>query len=252
MIDPEKIENAITNNTEAILATHVYGYPCDVAAIDDIAKRHNLKVIYDAAHCFGASLNGKSLFDFGDVSTSSFHATKLFHTGEGGCIVANNPELAHTIYYMHNFGHNGQEAFWGVGVNAKSSELHAAMGLAVLPHIHDITTRRKAISHRYDEALNNLPLQRPTVVSDLQYNYAYYPVLFRDEPTLLKVRDAMNVKNIFPRRYFYPALSHLPYVSGAATPVADDVSRRVLCLPLYHDLSDNDVELVCQTLKDNL
>ena len=251
-IDPRQIEASITPRTEAILATHVYGYPCDVEAIQDIATRHNLKVIYDAAHCFGATYKGRSLVSYGDVSTSSFHATKLFHTGEGGAVVTNAPGLADKVYWMHNFGHNGPEAFWGLGINGKSSELHAAMGLTVLPYIDKLVELRKAVSERYDEALSGLPIKRPTVHQDLQYNYAYYPVIFDSEATLLKVRDAMNAQQVFPRRYFYPSLSTLSYVKTKSTPVANDIASRVLCLPLYHDLSESDVSRIASILKQAL
>jgi dTDP-4-amino-4,6-dideoxygalactose transaminase len=251
-IDPKKIEAVITPNTQAILATHVYGYPCDVDAIDAIAKKYNLAVIYDAAHCFGVKFRGKSLFAYGTVSTSSFHATKLFHTGEGGAIVCNDARYTDKVFWMHNFGHNGQEAFWGVGINGKSSELHAAMGLAVLPHVDDIITSRRQASDHYDALLRGTSLLRPKVVDHLEYNYAYYPVLFPNEAALLRARDAMNREEIFPRRYFYPALSHLPYVTSAPTPVADDVAPRALCLPLYHKIALADVERVATIIKANL
>jgi dTDP-4-amino-4,6-dideoxygalactose transaminase len=144
-IDETKIEQAITDKTTCILATHVFGNPCNVNEIDRIAKKYNLYVIYDAAHCFGVKYKGKSIFDWGDISTCSFHATKVFHTGEGGAAFVNNSELYGKVYYSHNFGHDGPEAFHGVGINGKKSELNAAMGLAVLPYMDEIITRRKEI-----------------------------------------------------------------------------------------------------------
>lgn len=252
-IDPQQIEAAITPRTAAILATHVYGNPCDVEAIEAIAQRYGLKVIYDAAHCFGVRYLGKSLFDFGDVATSSFHATKIFHTGEGGGIFAKDPEVQHRLFYMHNFGHNGQESYWGVGINAKTPELTAAMGLSVLPHLPEIIEARRQVSVCYDEALKGLPLTRPVLREGTEYNYAYYPVLFESEKALVQVRDALNRHDIFPRRYFYPALHLLPYVSPRVSmPVAEDVSARVLCLPLYVGLAENEQEQINAIIRTEL
>ncbi|MDK2771865.1 MAG: DegT/DnrJ/EryC1/StrS family aminotransferase, partial [Flavobacterium sp.] len=159
-IDETKIEAAITSKTSAILATHVFGNPCHVEVIEQIAKKYNLKVIYDAAHCFGVTYNGKSIFEYGDVSTCSFHATKIFHTGEGGCWITNNDDLHQKIYYHHNFGHKNQEEFLGLGTNAKMSELQAAMGLAVFNHLEEIFEGRKKAVQLYNELLQNSSLQR--------------------------------------------------------------------------------------------
>jgi dTDP-4-amino-4,6-dideoxygalactose transaminase len=153
-IDETKIEAAITERTTCILATHVYGNPCDVEAIDRIAQKHKLKVIYDAAHCFGVRYKGKSIFEYGDVSTCSFHATKIFHTGEGGAIFCKDPELFHQLKYSHNFGHKGPLDFHGLGTNGKISELQAAMGLAVLPHMEEIIQRRKKVVDQYNNYFN--------------------------------------------------------------------------------------------------
>ena len=144
-IDETKIESAITSKTTAILATHVFGNPCHVIAIEAIAKKHNLKIIYDAAHCFGVNYNNQSIFNYGDVSTCSFHATKIFHTAEGGAMFFNDDKLGHQLFYSHNFGHNGPLEFHGLGINAKISELQAAMGLAIFPHIKTIFRERKKV-----------------------------------------------------------------------------------------------------------
>jgi dTDP-4-amino-4,6-dideoxygalactose transaminase len=250
-LDASKIKAAITPQTTAILATHVYGIPCDVEKIKAIADKHNLKVIYDAAHAFGVSVNGTPLLNFGDISTLSFHATKLFHTVEGGGIATNDDQLAHRISYMRNFGHKGQEEFWGVGINGKSSEFHAAMGLCVFPHIHDIIARRKKLSELYDQQLQKggITLERPLVKEGTQYNYAYYPVLFETEKQLLSVRDSLNAAYVYPRRYFYPSLHHLPYIlNNREMPVSEDVSKRVLCLPLYYDLTEESVKTICSRI----
>jgi len=247
-LDTKLIERSITETTSAIVATHVYGIPCDVEAIQKIADKHKLKVIYDAAHSFGVTYKGKSILHHGDISTMSFHATKLFHTGEGGSIVTNDDELAHKISYMMNFGHKGQENFSGIGINGKTSELHGAMGLCVFTRIKELIERRKLLSEIYDRKLISLGLQKPVLHKDVVHNYSYYPVLFPTEEKLLQVRDALNAQQIFPRRYFYPSLNKLDYVDNVSMPVADDVSKRVFCLPLYHDLSETEVEMISKII----
>lgn len=250
-IDAAKIEELITPDTSAILATHVYGIPCNTEKIEKIAKKHGLSVIYDAAHAFGVKYHGQPLTNYGDASTLSFHATKLFHTTEGGALITNNEETAHRFSYMRNFGHKGQEDFWGIGINAKNSEFHAAMGLCVLPHVQNIINRRKELSELYDELLlkDGLPVKRPLLREHTDYNYAYYPVIFENEKTLLEVRDALNASFIYPRRYFYPSLSTLPYVNKYKVPVAEDISPRVMCLPLYFDLKAEDVQKTSSIIK---
>lgn len=247
-IDPGKIEAAITENTTGILATHVYGHPCEVKTIGDIAARHGLKVFYDGAHAFGTRVYGHSVFDFGDLSMLSFHATKLFHTIEGGGLVATDPDLRYRIGQLRNFGHTSPTTFDLAGVNGKNSEFHAAMGLAILPHIGDIVAQRRAISDQYDASLSGRIL-RPALHSECDYNYAYYPVIFQSEAHMLRVMAALNAEQVFPRRYFFPSLSDLPYLDQAgATPIADDIAARVLCLPLYPGLMAADVDRICRTI----
>ena len=247
-IDPQLVEESITTQTTAILATHVYGIPCHVDELQRIAMKHNLKLIYDAAHTFGARYKGSSLVSYGDVSTLSFHATKIFHTAEGGAIITNNDQVAHQISYMRNFGHKGQEDFWGLGINGKKSELHAAMGLCILPHLAECIAARKQVCGWYDERLAGSTLTRPLIPEGSEYNYAYYPVLFPTEKSLLRVREALNARQIFPRRYFYPSLTSLPYVSAKHCPRSEEISPRVLCLPLYNGLSENEVGLITETI----
>lgn len=249
-MDPKAIESTITQRASAIIATHVYGNPCNVERINEIATLHDLKVIYDAAHAFGVRYRGRSIVSYGDISTLSFHATKLFHTGEGGAIVTNDDELAHRIGYMRNFGHNGQEAFWGLGINGKGSELHAAMGLVMLPKVPNLIHQRQVTCALYDQLLSDLPLYRPQIRSYTDYNYAYYPVLFENEAALLRARDSLDSCDIHPRRYFYPPLHRLPYSHGAVCPVAEDVSSRVLCLPLYAELERADVETITGIIRE--
>lgn len=240
-IDETKIEAAITPKTTAILATHVFGNPCAIEAIEAIAKKHNIKVIYDAAHAFGVTYNGKSIFEYGDVSTCSFHATKLFHTGEGGAIFCKDAVLNHKLFYSHNFGHNGPLEFFGLGINGKISELQAAMGLSVLPHMDYVVASRKKVVDQYATILDFSKVTPLKIRENTVWNYSYYPVVFESETQLLEVQKSLNEAEIFPRRYFYPSLNTIPYVNGASMPVSESIAARVMCLPLYEGLEEDDV-----------
>lgn len=251
-IDPTKIEAAINKETTAILATHCFGNACDIDAIEQIAQKHQLKVIYDAAHCFGTRYKGKSVFEYGDISTTSLHATKLMHSVEGGLVFAKNKDLLERMAYMRNFGHDGPEKFNGVGINAKNSEFHAAMGLCVLADMDVILETRKEQSGVYDELLKYLSIQKPQIQKDCGFNYAYYPILFKSEVITLKVKKALEAQNIHPRRYFYPTLSSLDYVQSNETPVSDDYASRILCLPLFHELTGEDQQQVADVIKKTL
>lgn len=252
-IDETQIEAAITSKTTAILATHVFGNPCHVEAIEAIAQKHKLKVIYDAAHAFGVTYRKKSIFNYGDVSTCSFHATKLFHTGEGGAVFCTDKDLFHQLFYSHNFGHNGPLDFYGLGINAKMSELQAAMGLAVLPYLDAILAKRKTLYQAYIAGLQNgRALQFQTIRTGTQYNYAYFPLIFPTESILLKVVGALQKLQVFPRRYFCPSLNNLPYVAHRPMPVSESIARRILCLPLYYELTENQVAEISQTVCQNL
>ena len=245
-IDANKIEEAITANTQAILATHVYGIPCDVEKIDTIAKKYNLKVIYDGAHAFGATYKGKSLLSYGDISTCSFHATKLFHTVEGGCVIANDETVAKQLMLYRQFGHVYDEYF-SIGINGKNSEFHAAMGLCVLPQMEKIIADRKKITQQYDKTLSPV-IQRPAMDDALDYNYGYYPVVFESEAQLLRVIENLKQNNISGRRYFYPSLNELPYLQKQSCPVSEDISRRALCLPLYYGLQEEEVKTILDSI----
>jgi dTDP-4-amino-4,6-dideoxygalactose transaminase len=247
-IDPSKIEAAITESTQAILATHCFGNPCDVEAIDKIAKKYGLKVIYDAAHCFGTKFKGESIFKFGDISTTSFHATKLFHTIEGGAVFTQDPELLKQLAWRRNFGHNGPEDFFGVGINAKNSEFHAAMGIVNLVYIEKILEARKRQADQYNEMLNHPMLKKPKIAENVSFNHAYYPIVFETHEMMMKVNQALELEGIFVRRYFYPSLSSLNYVDLQPTPASDSISSRILCLPMYYELSKFEIELICRKL----
>lgn len=214
-IDENLIEAAITNKTTCILATHVFGNPCNVEKINKIAVKHNLKVIYDAAHCFGVNYNNSSIFNYGDISTCSFHATKLFHTAEGGAIFCQDEELFMKIFRAHNFGHTSPETFSGVGINAKMSEIHAALGLVILPHMSSIIDSRKNIVQLYNEKLDFSHLSKLHIREKTDWNYSYYPVIFESEEKLKLIVQKLNNENIYPRRYFYPSLNNLPYVKNS-------------------------------------
>jgi dTDP-4-amino-4,6-dideoxygalactose transaminase len=251
-IDETKIEAAITAKTTCILATHVYGNPCHVTAIDKIAKKYGLKVIYDAAHCFGVNYNGQSIFNFGDVSTCSFHATKLFHTGEGGAIFCQDQSTLHEMKYRNSFGHNGQEEYFGLGINAKMSELQAAMGLSVLPYIDQIIANRKRVCDYYTQNLNFTNLSRLKLRANTKWNYSYYPIIFNSEQELLNIKNILSASCIMTRRYFYPSLTKLPYVeSERSTPVAEDIATRVLCLPVYPSLNESSCKNIVKLINSH-
>lgn len=247
-IDPAKIEEAITAKTSAILATHVYGNPCHVEEIERIARKHKLKVIYDAAHCFGTNYKGQSVLNFGDISTLSFHATKLFHTIEGGGVVSPQAAVLKKLSYLRNFGHEGPENFADIGINGKNSEFHAAMGLCNLTHFDKILQRRKELTQYYDEKLSLLNVTKPRLQEGTDYNFAYYPIIFQSEEHLLSSKAELEKYQVFPRRYFYPSLENLPYVRKVEVPVSASVSKRVLCLPLYYDLSFEEVDMIVRLL----
>lgn len=248
-IDETKIEAAVTSKTSAILATHVFGNPCNIEFIEAIAKKYDLKVIYDAAHAFGVTYKGQSIFNYGDVSTCSFHATKLFHTGEGGAIFCKDDTLLNKLFYHHNFGHKGKENFQGLGINAKMSELQGALGLAILPYIKQLITSRQEAVNSYDELLEKTSIERLKIRSEVQWNYSYYPVIFETESQLLKIIKDLNNQDIFPRRYFYPSLETLPYVKATILPHSTSISKRVLCLPLFYDISHESIQRITATIK---
>ncbi|MBJ6146427.1 DegT/DnrJ/EryC1/StrS aminotransferase family protein [Hymenobacter sp. BT559] len=248
-IDPALIEAAITPQTSAILATHVFGNPCAAREIAAIAAKHKLRVIYDAAHAFGTSYQGRSVLHQGDISTLSFHSTKLFHTIEGGALITHDADLANKIAHMRNFGFHGPDTFQGVGINGKNSEFHAAMGLCNLRYVGQILDRRQQLSETYHHMLKSLRIGTPFLHPSAGFNYAYYPVLFESEAVLLKMVKALHGVYVYPRRYFYPSLETLSYVQpGQQMTVSADIASRVLCLPLYHDLSMEEVKMICRAI----
>ncbi|MBK8502228.1 MAG: DegT/DnrJ/EryC1/StrS family aminotransferase [Saprospiraceae bacterium] len=248
-IDPQQIESKITNKTTAILATHCFGNPCDINAIQKIADKHGIKVIYDGAHCFGTKYQERSVFNYGDITTASFHATKVFHSTEGGAVFTSDPSLLKRMSYMRNFGHDGPDRFNGVGINGKNSEFHAAMGLCNLKYINDILKRRKEQCDHYDRLLSSQhTIRKQQLTPDIEYNYSYYPVIFESEEMMYGVKRNLENSGIFPRRYFYPSLSQLDYIDLGRNDVSETISARILCLPLYDELTSDKQELIADIL----
>ncbi|MBU0633353.1 DegT/DnrJ/EryC1/StrS family aminotransferase [bacterium] len=237
-LDPKSIENAITKNTSAILPVHVFGNSCEVERIASIAKKHELKVIYDAAHAFGVKYKGQSVLNYGDISTLSFHATKLFHTIEGGALIINDDALVQKARYLINFGIKNEEEIPELGTNAKMNEFEAAMGLCILDDMQLIEEKRKAIYERYARELKGLVVFQERN-SEATYNYSYFPAVFQSEEQLKRVQKALNAEDVFPRRYFYPSLDTLNYIEPKQyMPKSRDISTRIFCLPIYPELAD--------------
>lgn len=243
-IDPTKIEEAITSRTKAIMPVHVFGYACNVEAIEAIAEKHGLKVIYDAAHAFASRYKGKALSSYGDVSTLSFHATKLFHTIEGGACVVRDKDVSDRLELIKRFGHHG-DTHYMLGINAKQDEFNAAMGNANMGHLPEILAERKRLSDLYDSLLAG-KVRRPAPQEGLEYNHAYYPVVFESEKELLDVFERLKKIDVFPRRYFYPSLNTLPYLKDAVPcSVSEDIAVRIACLPLFVGLDDESIYHIC-------
>lgn len=252
-LDPDLIEASITDQTQAIMATHVYGYPCEVEKIEAIAKKHNLSVIYDAAHAFGVKINGKSIFDFGDMSTVSYHATKLYHTVEGGAIFASDEKLLEQIGLLRAFGHKG-DVHISLGINGKQSEIHAAMGIVNLRVIDRLIQERKEKYMRYVNELGDvIQFIHPAIPAHIQYNYSYVPVLLPDASQMEEVIEKLQANGVGVRRYFYPSLNQLPYIEGAAVcPVSEDLASRVICLPMFNALTEDEQSTVITAIKSSL
>jgi len=239
-IDPEKVEPLINEQTSAILATHVYGNPCAVEVLERIARKYELELIFDAAHAFGTKYRGRSVLEHGDFSVLSFHATKIFHTVNGGAVVSRDEKRSESISRYRNFGHIGVNEFDGPGINAKMGELHSAMGLLNLEAAEDLLKKRRSQWNYYRESIENSGLRTISTVDGEGYNAAYFPVLFPNgEKAGMAIAHAAE-KGIEFRRYFSPSLNKLSYVKYRPCPIAEDVANRVCCLPLYHDLSIED------------
>lgn len=256
-MDVDKIEKLITPQTCAIVPVHVYGNICNVERIESIAQRHNLKVIYDAAHAFGVEYKNKGIGSFGDASMFSFHATKVFNTIEGGAVCYENVNFGKRLYELKNFGIEGPEVVSGVGANAKMNEFQAAMGLCNLRHIHEELEKRQKIHERYLENLQDVEgIILPKKQKNVKANYAYFPVVFLDEYGLDRDEIYAKLENngIYARKYFYPLTSTYDCYSeqfdSTQTPIALDISKRVLTIPMYADLSLDEVDRISQVIRE--
>jgi len=259
-IDPEKIESLITPQTKAILPVHVYGNPCDVVAIQNIADKYGLKVIYDAAHAFGVKLNGRSILEYGDLSALSFHATKLFNTIEGGALICQNDKIKEKIRFLKNFGIADEETVIGPGINGKMNEFQAAFGLLELELVDQEIQQRKGLTELYRRGLKDIPgIRCPEDLPGVTHNYGYFPILV--EPTLYgcdrnELHQLLKKCNIYSRKYFYPlcsdyaCYSSLPSAQPANLPVARETAARVLCLPIYGEMDVSLVDRIVSIVRD--
>lgn len=246
-IDINKIEKAITKKTKAIMAVHVFGYPCNIEKIDQIAKKYKLKVIYDGAHAFGCDYKNKSLLNYGDISMCSFHATKVFNTIEGGLLITKDQKVNDKINLIKKFGHIS-DTHYRLGINAKASEFQAAMGLCNLKYVDKIINGRNKITNLYNDLLKN-KIIKSQIPKNFKYNYSYYPIIFNNEKVLLKAVKILNKNKIYPRRYFYPSLNTLPYLKNhQSCPISEDISKRILCLPMYVGLENKVLLQICKNI----
>ncbi len=252
-IDATKIEALITDKTVAIMPVHVFGNPCDVDAIDAIARKHQLKVIYDGAHAIGSTYKGKSLLEYGDITATSLHATKLLNTAEGGGCITTNNELYEKLKRIRFFGHNDEKDIVGDGFNGKMTEVHAALGIANLKYYVDVLKDRKEKYNLYKEALSNLPGLTFQKIKQGTPNYSYFPVIFESEAQLLKVENALNAEKIYPRRYFYPSVNtYNNILEYQQSPISEDIAKRILCTPLYLNLAIDDIDKILQIIYKNI
>jgi dTDP-4-amino-4,6-dideoxygalactose transaminase len=256
-LDPDKIEAAITPWTTAILAVHVYGHPCQVRLLADIARRHNIRLIYDAAHAFGVQVGGEPIAHFGDMSMFSFHATKLYHALEGGMLAFRDSGLKQVFNYLNNFGFQTEDEVVMPGTNAKMNEMQALMGSMMLAYVDELIDKRRKITAIYRERLNDTPGIRlvPTLPDDVRYNYAYMPIEVH-EKELGTSRDGLyeelKVYNIFSRRYFHPLICDYACYRNLTVKdplhVARKVASHILTLPIYPDLMPDDVHRICDII----
>lgn len=259
-VDPDNIEAAITPQTTAILPVHVYGNPCNVDKIQEVANRHNLKIIYDAAHSFGVKKDNISLVNFGDLSILSFHATKVFNTFEGGAIICHDEQMKQHVDNLKNFGITNETTVVAPGINAKMNEFQAALGLLQLKYVGDAIMRRKLITEIYREAFNELRgITILREIPDVEHNYGYFPILINETKfgsNRDKVFEGLRKHNIFSRRYFYPLISQFPTYRNLDSalpgkmPVAEKITKEILCLPIYADLEIRDVDFIIGKIKD--
>jgi dTDP-4-amino-4,6-dideoxygalactose transaminase len=250
-IDTSEIEQHITEKTVAIMPVHVFGNPCKVDEIDKIATRYNLKVIYDAAHAIGTTYNGNSVLEYGDISATSLHATKILSSAEGGGCITNDMVYNSKLEKIRFFGHNEEkDDIIMDGFNGKLTEVHAALGLVNLKYFNDVLAKRKELYNKYLTELESQPLDFHAIEEGT--NFSYFPIIFKSENELLIMEKTLNENNIFPRRYFFPSVNTFTkIVAKQSCPVSEDISNRILCLPLYYKLSNSDVEKIASIIRND-
>ena len=254
-IDPKKIEEAIDEDTVAILAVHVFSNPCAIEEIKTIANKHDLKVIYDAAHAFGVSYKGKDVSTYGDISIHSYHATKVFNTGEGGSIISTDKRLMERIEHIRTCGLNEKKEIVRIGTNAKVHEITACIGLTNLEIVDKSIAYRKDLYSKYTESLKDLIYEDRIKLQKFKeesYNYSYFPVIFESEEKVLKVNELLKDELIMARRYFYPSLNKLKWGYGQSCPISEDISKRILCLPSHDRVTDEDIKIICSIIRNNV
>jgi dTDP-4-amino-4,6-dideoxygalactose transaminase len=245
-VESQSMSAKLTASTKAILTTHVYGNAGDLEEQEVIASNAGIPIIYDGAHAFGVRYKGKSIFSYGDITTLSFHATKIFHTVEGGAIIVKDSKVASKVRELRSFGHKGDQYF-SPGINGKNSEFHAAMGLVNLSHFEEIKRHRQKASELYETLLNDkVPLVNWN--KDIERNFSYFPILAKSENHLEKIVSELQAVEIYPRRYFYPSLNELPFLNHQPCPISEDVSRRVLCLPLSATITNQEIDHVARII----
>jgi len=247
-LSPQSIRERITKKTKAILPVHVFSNPCDIDAIQEISEEFNLPVIYDAAHAFGVTYKGKPIVAYGSVSALSFHATKLFNTAEGGACTSSILEVVEKIERLRFFGHDKDKNIVDDGTNAKMTEIHAALGLVALNYAERVLNDRKEKYLLYKNALSKFSSLSFQMYDERSYNFSYFPVVFGSAHDRLCVENKLKEYNVFARRYFYPSLNTLPILHGERAPVSEDISERILCLPLYYDLAIDDVKNIIEII----
>ena len=251
-INSKNIEQYITKKTSAIVPVHVYGNACEIEEIQNLANKYNLKVIYDAAHAFGVKYNNKSILSYGDISTLSFHATKIFHTIEGGAMIINNDDLVEDVRMSINFGIKNKESIVSLGTNTKINEFQAAMGLCILDDMIKLDSQRERVYNLYMSEIKNI-VSFPIQNNKSSRNFSYFPILLESEKMLKYLQSKLEKSNIYTRRYFYPSLDTLNYICPKQIcPVSRNIASRILCLPMYPELSDDCVYRITKVIKKNL
>lgn len=250
-IDPNSVASALREDTAAVIPVNIYGHPCDDDALRALCG--NIPLVYDAAQAFGATLDGRSLLDFGDLAICSLHATKVLHSFEGGFVVSHTPMAKTKLCLLRAFGHDNDD-YLSLGINAKMTEIHAAMGLSLLSGFERHLEKRKRLDAIYRALLDQRHMRFPDTPDRFHSNYGYFPVIFHSEKMTLKVVASLRSRNIYPRRYFFPALTKVGYLNpdDQSCPVAEDIAPRVLCLPLFSDLPEGKVELISEIVNQTV